>query len=113
MYLHMEKDGAGIPRQENSKSVQLYEERGETVRVITTEIAEDGDLIVSGYDVGNGPRRWFGKDDYEFQVTLEAKEKDRLLLALIETCFGGRPSAVDEFREFAKSKEIPVSFMTW
>lgn len=95
------------------KTVRLYEDRGETSRFIDAEIKDDGNLVVSGYDVGKSPQRWFGHDDYEFWVILEAGQKDRLLLALIEKCFGQRPSAVDEFREFVRSEEIPVTWKTW
>jgi hypothetical protein len=112
----MEKEGREISRKEQpdiSKTVQLYEERGETDRIITAFIEDGGDLCVSGYDMGKDPLQWFAKSDYEFWVTLKADQKDRLLLALIEKCFGGKPSAVDEFREFVESKGIPFTWMTW
>lgn len=96
-----------------TNTVKLFEDRGETSRFIDAEIAENGNLVVSAYDVGKAPLEWFGNDDYEFWVTLDAEQKDRLLLALIEKCFGGRFSAVDEFREFVKSKEIPFTWRTW
>jgi hypothetical protein len=112
----MVKEGRELSRKEQhdiSKTVQLYEERGETTRFITAVIEDGGGLCVSGYDMGKDPLQWFAKSDYEFRVTLEADQKDRLLLALIEKCFGGKPSAVDEFREFVGSKSIPFTWMTW
>lgn len=99
--------------QGTEKTVRLYEDHGETSRLIDAEIRSSGDLVVSGYDVGKSPCRWFGHSDYEFAVTVEACQKDRLLLALIEQCFGRKFSAVDEFREFARSREIPVIWKTW
>jgi hypothetical protein len=108
--------GTAMNRHESSgpeKAVRLYEDQGKTSRLIDAEIRDDGDLVVSGYDVGQAPRQWFGHSDYEFRVTLEAGQKDRLLLALIEKCFGGRFSAVEEFREFVRTKKIPVNWKTW
>lgn len=89
------------------KTDRLYEDRKVTSRFNDAEIKNDGNLVISGYDVGEAPRRWFGHDDFEFWVTLEAGQKDCLLLALIEKCFGNKSSAVDDFREFVKEMEIP------
>jgi hypothetical protein len=46
-------------------------------------------------------------------VTVDAGDKDKVLLALIEKIFGGNFSAVDEFREFLEGKGIPFGWMTW
>ncbi|MDD1712094.1 MAG: hypothetical protein LUQ69_02880 [Methanoregulaceae archaeon] len=87
----MKKEGRELSQIEHdiSKTVQLFEERGETDRIIPAVIEYAGDLCVSGYDMGKDPLQWCAKSDYEFWVTLKADQKDRLLLALIEKCFGG------------------------
>jgi hypothetical protein len=95
------------------KKIKLFEDRGPTSRFIDAEVDESGKLIVSGQDVGEAPRKWFDDDDYEFIVTVKAEDKDRVTLALIEKVFGGRFSAVDEFREFLEEKGIPFGWMTW
>jgi hypothetical protein len=41
-----------------AKRVQLYEQRGETSRYIDAAITENGDLLVSGQDVGKAPQEW-------------------------------------------------------
>lgn len=46
-------------------------------------------------------------------MTVRSEDKDSVMLALIEKLFGGRFSAVDEFREFLKEKGIPCGWMTW
>ncbi|MEN6319534.1 MAG: hypothetical protein ABFD82_12355 [Syntrophaceae bacterium] len=101
-----EKTKAGL-------KIVLFQERGPTSRFIDAEVDENGKLIVSGQDVGEAPRQWFGDDDYEFFVTVDAGDKDRVLLALIDKVFGGNFSAVDEFREFLEGKGIPFGWMTW
>lgn len=95
------------------KKVQLLEERGPTSRFIHARIEDNGNLIVEGQDVGEAPQKWFDDEDYEFWVTVKAEDKDSVILALIEKLFGGRFSAVDEFRDFLKEKGIPFGWMTW
>ncbi len=96
-----------------SKKVQLLEERGSTSRFIHARIEDNGTLVVEGQDVGEAPEEWFGDSDYEFIVTVQAEDKDWVLLALIEKLFGGKFRAVDEFREFLKEKGIPSGWGTW
>ncbi len=100
------------PEREQLK-VQLFQERGETSRFIDAEINDDGNLVVSGQDVGEAPLHWWGDSDYEFWVTVASQHKDRVLLALLEQLYGGHFSAVDEFRSFLQSKGIPFGWMTW
>ena len=96
-----------------SKTVQLYEERGETSRYIDATITEDGDLVITGQDVGKAPREFWGDEDYEFWVHVPAKYKDDVLLTLIKKLYAGRQSAVDEFRDLMRSRGVPVEFDTW
>lgn len=105
----MDEDKTGL----RIKKVQLLEERGPTSRFINARIEDDGNLIVEGQDLGEAPKKWFDDEDYEFWVTVKAENKDSVILALIEKLFGGRFSAVDEFREFLKEKGIPFGWMTW
>ena len=95
------------------KKIKLFEERGPTSRFIYAEIKDNGDLVISGQDVGEEPQKCFDDGDYEFWVTVRAENKDRAMLALIETLFGGKFNAVDEFRECLHTKEIPFEWMTW
>ena len=99
--------------QPKAKSVSLYEQRGETSRFIDAEINKDGDLVVSGQDVGKAPREFWGDADYEFWVFVRGEHKDDVLLALIEKLYSGSGSAVTDFREFLKSRGIPNEFDTW
>jgi len=95
------------------KKIALFEERGPTSRFISAEVDENGKLIVSGQDVGETPRKLIDDGDYEFIVTANAEDKDRVTLALIEKVFGGRFGAVDEFRQFLEEKGIPYGWMVW
>jgi hypothetical protein len=85
-----------------SNEIRLFEERGETSRFIYAKIEDNGNLVVSGQDVGEAPKKFFDDSDYEFWVTVKGEDKDRLVLALIQRVFGGKFKAADEFREFPK-----------
>jgi hypothetical protein len=95
------------PPKENPRKVKLFEERGPTSRFVYAEITDAGDLLISAQDVGDTPEEVFGDRDYEWWVYIMAKDKDWVLLALIEAVFGGRFHASDEFREWVKSVGIP------
>ncbi|KQC03982.1 MAG: hypothetical protein APR53_04210 [Methanoculleus sp. SDB] len=102
----MEIDQSGA----NLKKVKLFEERGPTSRFVYAEILDTGDLVISAQDVGEAPRTMYGDDDYEWWVYVRAKDKDWVLLGLIEAVFGGRFHASDEFREWLKATGIPYEF---
>ena len=53
------------------KEVVLLEERnGADSRSVWASLAENGDLIISGQDIGPGVERVFGSDEYEFSHTV-------------------------------------------
>ena len=64
----------------NPLKTKLCEIRGETSTFIDAEILENGDLQLSGQDVGKLPEEQFGDSDYEYWVTVPKEHKDRLLL---------------------------------
>jgi len=127
----------------NSKprKIQLYEERGETSRYIDAEITKDGDLVVSGQDIGKLPQEFWGDSDYEFWVYVPARYKDEVrkalleklhaddpkavdefkklesndeaILALLAKLYAGNPKAVDHFKDFMRSRGIHVEFDSW
>ena len=96
--------------QSTTKKVQLFEEKGEISRYIDAEIRRNGDLVLSGQDVGRLPKEFWGDSDYEWWVSVSADEKDDVLLALLETLYGGDGSAIEEFRKLLDAHGIPSQF---
>ena len=45
------------------RRIKLYESRGKTSVYIDAEIKGNGDLQLSGQDVGEAPRKFFGDSD--------------------------------------------------
>ena len=93
--------------------VELVNQSGSTSIHIDARIQESGDLLLSGQDIGEAPEQIFGKDDYEYWLTVPAAEKARVLLALIEKIYRGNPSVISELKEFLESRKIPCEFHTY
>ncbi len=93
--------------------IRLCEVRGETSIFIDAEITKQGNLLVSGQDVGEAPRRFWGDADYEYWLQVPAAEKDRVLLALLEACYEGDTQVVSKLRDVLTAAGIPHTFDSW
>ena len=93
-----------------ARRIKLYESRGKTDIYIDAEIRGNGDIQLSGQDLGEGPREFFGDSDYEYWLTVSKEYKDDVLLLLIEKLYGGSSTAVSRFRGLLESKGIPCEF---
>ncbi len=83
---------------------------GETSIFIDAAILANGDLELSGQDIGKAPSEHFGDSNYEYWLTIPNSSKDLLLLALLGCLYGGDPSAVGKLTEVSASKGIPYKF---
>jgi hypothetical protein len=129
------------PGVRREKKVKLVASRGETSVFIDAEIDEEGNLVLSGQDIGKAPKEWFGHDDYEYWVVVGASEKDRVLsillgqvaggeqlrpasnasqdekdwalLRVIEKIYGGDPRADSSFSDLLKASGIGYKFSTY
>ena len=90
--------------------VNLVQVKGPTSIYIDVEITAEGDLLLSGQDIGQAPKEFFGDSDYEYWLLLKAEEKDRVLLALIEKLYAGNTRTVSELREYLNARGIPNEF---
>ena len=93
--------------------VRVVEEQWSTSVYIDANIDKDGDLVLSGQDIGEAPKEHFGDSDYEYWVHVPSNQKDNVLLALIERFYGGNLKVISEFMELMKSKGIPYEFGSW
>lgn len=93
-----------------ARQIKLYESEGKTSIYIDAEIRGNGDLQLSGQDVGEAPREFFGDSDYEYWLTVSKEHKDDVLLLLIEKLYGGNSSAVSELKRLLESSGIPCEF---
>ena len=88
-----------------SDKIELVNQSGSTSIFIDVRIKKNGDLLFSGQDIGDAPSDMFGDSDYEYWLTIPAAEKDKVLLALIETHYGGDAMVITKLRKLMESKK--------
>ncbi len=93
--------------------IKLVEIEGSTSRHVDVEITDKGDLLLSGQDVGDGPRQFWDEDEYEYWLTIKAADKDRVLLALLEKLYADNPSVISDLKQYLESKDIPCEFFNY
>ncbi|MBA2436349.1 MAG: hypothetical protein H0V54_14935 [Chthoniobacterales bacterium] len=95
------------------KRVQICEHKGEPSTYISAGIKDNGDLEMSGIDIGKSVEERFGSEDYEYWVTVPAKQKDAVLLSLLEAHYRGSGMAEVSFKQLLTEKGIPFKFFCY
>ena len=115
--------------------VELYAQDGESFSSIIAGIEGNGDLLISGHDMGKFTLEFWGEDEYEYWLSIRREYKTRVLEALTEYCnhlglsippgqnninrsilaylqeiYGGHICAFSEFRDLLKARGIPAKF---
>jgi len=80
---------------------------------IDVEITDEGLLVLSGQDVGETTEKYWGDEDYEYWLVVQAPDKDRVLLALIDKLFRGNPTLVSELKGVLDEEGIPSTFASY
>ena len=118
--------------------ITLLDEVGEINRFVSAKINDNGDLVISGQDVGKRLEELVGDSDYEYWVTVLSEHKKRVLESLIEYCnqktiptlpmpsnqdlyllvlikraFGDKRSVSENFRDFLDVGSIPFQFYNY
>lgn len=109
-------EGDTIPFNQISPTVQkvrIFESTGATRSAVDFELKADGTLELTGHDVGEAAERSFGRDDYEYWVTVETSDKDKLLLALLAERFAGDAQASTHLMKYLESKGVRYKFDSW
>jgi len=70
-----------------SEKRALVSVEGETSTYITVEITGDDDLLFAGQDLGKLPQEIFKDADYEYWLRVKARDKDKVLLSLIQDLY--------------------------
>ena len=97
----------------STTEIELASIEGPESRTVQLQLQADGGVRLHAYDRGATARLTFGRDEYEFWVTVPPEAVARLAFELLRDKFTGRTQAVTEFRDFCKSREIVNKFDTW
>ena len=95
-----------------AETVRLVDIEGATSIHIDVQITDQGDLLLSGQDIGQAPEAVFGDSDHEYWLTVSAEDKDSLLVALSEKHYSGNASVISELKATLESKGIPHKFQS-
>lgn len=91
----------------------VYSQETGTARVkVHAEINSNGDLLLTGHDLGTAPQDAYGDSDLEYTVRVPAAQKDRVLVDLLAQTFS-TPTSASDFKKWLASKGIPHHFETW
>jgi len=93
--------------------IELASQQGSETRIVKLQLQADGGVRLHAYDKGATAKLTFGRDEYEFWVTVPPEAVSRLAFELLREKFAGRLQAVTEFRDFCKSCAIVNKFDTW
>lgn len=80
---------------------------------IDARVAADGALEIRSHDMGAAEMAQWGADDQEASVRVEGRDVARLLLALLQDGYAGRPDALQAIRELCETRAIPAKFAVW
>ena len=92
--------------------IEIARQEGTEFRSVRLQLQADGGIRLHAYDKGATAALTFGRDEYEFWVTVPPEQVGKLALILLQEKFGGRVQAVTEFRDFCKQHEIVNEFST-
>ena len=95
---------------DSAKHVELYEQKGDLRISIDAAIDDKGNFLVSGQELGESVRKFWGDDDYEYWLFVSKENKDRLLLALIKRLYAGNANAVGDLCKWLRENDIPYVF---
>lgn len=84
-------------------------ETKENTSWLDAKIDEKGDLVLSGYDVGEAAEMFWGDSDYEYWLTVDKQFKDSILLLLIKDRF----NSDTKFKVWLEENDIPNDFDSW
>ena len=91
----------------------LYrKDSGPTTITIELTVGPGGSINFAGQDIGEAPKRCFGKSDYEYILTVPPEATMQLLTELLVEKYAGNEHAVSALRSFCEEKQIPHTFWT-
>ena len=95
-----------------TEEAELALQDGGEFRSVQLQLQADGGIRLHAFDKGAKATLTFGREDYEFWVTIPPQAVGRLAFVLMRERFNGNLQAVTVFRDFCKGHEIANEFST-
>ena len=110
------------PKGDDMTEIELYCHRTEALWVTVWAEIKDGKLTVSGQDLGQPVKEWFGSDEFEYSCSFDESNTRKLFSALSENAsnpikafmerFSG-PRGFWELKDFCNEANIPYEYFSW
>lgn len=89
---------------------RVFEERGATTVLLDAIQRADGGFTLSGYDLGDGPREAYGRDDLEYELTVGREAMPAAFVALLRAVLAGSGTPVTALRACLEADRVPHKF---
>ena len=85
----------------------LVRGEGEAFTSIEAEFDDKGNLKISGQDIDEGMKSWFGSDEFEYFLTIPKDEVENFTLEVLKKTFNQtKPLGYYDLRDICKDKDI-------
>ena len=100
----------------------LCDNKTERVWVNVWAEIENGCLKISGQDLGNAPKEFFGSGEFEYWYNFDEKNTERLIVLLTQKEHDFKEQLLEKFgglegckrlKEFCKENDIQYRYMSW
>lgn len=91
----------------------ISQEIGPEKRSVSLTLGDDGSIQMFTSDSGQTALQTWGKEDYDFWVTIPPDAVSLLALELLRERFTGRVGATDELRDFCKASGIACEWQSY
>lgn len=96
------------------KTAEIYSQKeGSEKRSVSLALRDDGSIQMHTYDDSQAALKIWGKEDYEFWVTVPPDAVPKLAFELLQAHFAGRVGATDELKTFCKTNDIECKWDCW
>ena len=110
------------PTGDDMTAIELCCHRTEALWVTVWAEIKDGKLTVSGQDLGQPVKEWFGGDEFEYSCSFDESNTRKLFSALSDSSsdpikafmerFSG-PRGFWELKDFCNEANIPYEYFSW
>ena len=96
------------------KTAKIYSQKeGSEKRSVLLTFRDDGSIQMHTYDDSQAALKIWGKEDYEFWVTVPPDAIPKLAFEVLQAHFAGREGATDELKTFCKTNDIAYEWKSY
>ena len=86
---------------------------GSEKRLVSLTLHDDGSIQMFTSDASQTALKLWGKEDYDFWVTIRPEHVSLLAFELLRERFAGRTEATDELRELCRAGDVACEWQSY